>query len=57
MGNRTRVQVESPHIIQTPTVGPTTEDEELGTDRRHDMAETTDRPGTIDHDVGPLSRY
>ena len=57
MGNRTRVQVERPRIVQAPTVGPTTEDEELGTDHRHGMAETTDGPETIDHDAGPLSRY
>jgi hypothetical protein len=57
MGNRTRVQVECPRIIQVPTVGPTTEDEELGTDHRHGMADTTDGPRAIDHDAGPLSRY
>jgi hypothetical protein len=57
MGNPTRVQVECPHIIPDPIVGPTTEDEELGTDHRHSMADTTDGPGAIDHDAGPLSRY
>ena len=57
MRNRTRIQVECPHIIQAPTVGPTTEDEELGTDHRRGMAVTTDGPGTIDPDASPLSRY
>ena len=57
MGHRTRVQVECPRIIQVPTVGPTTEDEESGTDHCHGMVTTTDGPGTIDHDAGPLSRY
>ena len=56
MGNRTRVQVECPHIIQEP-IDPTTENEELGTDHRHGMAGMTDGPGTIDHYAGPLSRY
>jgi hypothetical protein len=37
--------------------GQASEDEELGTDHRHSMAVTTARPGTIDHDAGPLSRY
>jgi hypothetical protein len=55
MGKRTRVQVEPPHIIQELPVDLTTEDEELGTDHRHGMAVTTNRPGTIDHDAGPLS--
>jgi hypothetical protein len=55
MGKRTRVQVEPPHIIQELAVDLTTEDEELGTDHRHGMAVTTNRPGTIDHDAGPLS--
>ena len=54
MGNRTRVQVECPHIIQAPIVGQTTKDEELGTDHRHGMVETTDGPGTIDQDSGPI---
>jgi hypothetical protein len=57
MGNRTRVQIECPHIIQKLLSGPTTEDEEPGTDHRHGMVVTTDGPGTIDHDAGPLSRY
>jgi hypothetical protein len=55
MGKRTRVQVEPPHIIQELPVDLTTEDEELGTDHRHGVAVTTNRPGTIDHDTGPLS--
>ena len=54
MGHHTRAQVESPRIIQVPTVGPTTEDKQLGTDDRHGMAVTTDGPGTIDHDADPL---
>jgi hypothetical protein len=36
------------------------QNEELGTDHRHDMAITTGRPGIIDHDsadVGRLPRY
>jgi hypothetical protein len=57
MGHHTGVQIECPHIIQALLVGLTTEDEELETDHRHGMAETTDGPGTIDHDAGPLSRY
>jgi hypothetical protein len=57
MGNRTRVQIECPHIVQKLLVDPTTEDEELGTDYRHGMAMTTFGTGTIDHDAGPLSRY
>jgi hypothetical protein len=57
MGNRTRVQIECPHIIQALAVCLATEDEELGTDHRHGMAVTTDRSGIIDHDAGPLSRY
>jgi hypothetical protein len=40
-----------------PLGGPSTEDEELGTDQRHGMVETTAGPGTIDHDAGPLSRH
>ena len=61
MGNRTRVPVEYPRIIQVLVVGLAlglaTEDEELGTDHRHGMANTTGGPGTIDHDACPLSRY
>ena len=57
MGHHTGVQIECPHIIQALLVGLTTEDEELETDHRHGMAETTDGPGTIDRDAGPLSRY
>jgi hypothetical protein len=53
MGNHTRVQIECPHIIQTLLVNITTEDEELGTDRRHGMAVTTDGLGAIDRDAGP----
>ena len=57
MGNRTRVQVKCPHIIQATAGLTTTEEEELGTDHRHGMAETTDGPGSIGHDASPLSRY
>ena len=57
MGNRTRVQIESPHIVQVIPIPMTTEDEELGTDHRHGMVETTSGPGTIDHDAGPQSRF
>ena len=57
MGNRTRVQIERPHIIRASAARLATEDEELGTDHRHGMAATTNRSGTIDHDAGPLSRY
>jgi hypothetical protein len=57
MGNRTRVPVECPRIIQVLVVDLATEDEELGTDHRHGMADTTGGPGTINHDACPLSRY
>jgi hypothetical protein len=56
MDNRTRVQIECPHIIQVPPVGHTAEDKELGTNHRHGMATTADGPESIDHDTGPLSR-
>ena len=55
MGERTSVQVECPHIVQKLPVDLTTEDEESRTNHRHRMAITTDGPGTIDHDAGPLS--
>ena len=55
MGKRTRVQVKRPHIIEELLVDLTTEDEELGTDHRDGMTVTTNRPGTVDHDAGPLS--
>ena len=55
MGERTSVQVKCPHIVQKLPVYLTTEDEELETDHRHRMAVTTDRPGAIDRDAGPLS--
>jgi hypothetical protein len=57
MDNRTRVQIDCPHIIQKLLIDPTTEDEELGTEDRHGMVVTTFRTGTIDHDAGPLSRF
>lgn len=57
MGDRTRVQIECPHIIQKFPVDDTTKDEELGTDHRHGMAATTDGPMAIDHDTSPLLRY
>ena len=57
MGKRTTVQIQCPDVIKTQTGGPATEEEELGTDQRHGMVETTAGPGTIDHDAGPLSRY
>ena len=55
MGERTSVQVKCPHIIQKLPVYLTTEDEELGSNHRHRMAVTTDGPGAIDRDAGPLS--
>ena len=55
MGERTSVQVKCPHIVQKLLVDLTTEDEEFGSNHRHRMAITTDGPGTIDRDAGPLS--
>ena len=55
MGKRTRVQVERPHIIQELSVDLTTEDKELGTDHRDGMTVTSNRPGAVGHDAGPLS--
>ena len=57
LGRRTTVQIECPHIIENTLVGPTTEDEELGTDHSHGMVRTAVGPITIDHNVnaGPLS--
>jgi hypothetical protein len=57
MDNRTRVQIECPHIIEIFPVGLTTKDKELGTDHCHGMVVTTARSGAIGHDAGPLSRY
>ena len=57
IGKRTRVQIECPHIIDGPPANVTTEDKELGTDHRHSIVAPTARPGTIDHDASPLSRY
>ena len=57
MTKRTIIQIQCPDIIKTPLARAATEDEELGTDQRHGMGVTTARPGTIDHDAGPLSRY
>ena len=57
MGNRTSVQIERPHIIESRLADLTTKDEELGTDRRHGMVVATAGTRTIDHDVGPLVRY
>ena len=37
-----------------PVGGPATEDEELGTDQRHGMVESSAGPTTIDRDAGPL---
>ena len=54
---RTPIQIQCPYIIKKPVVGPASNDEELGTDQRHGMIVTTARPGTIDHNTGPLSRY
>jgi hypothetical protein len=54
---RTTVQIECPHIIIGLFPNPTTKDEELGTDHVRGMVVTTARPGTIDHNVGPLSRF
>jgi len=55
MGILARVQVECPHIIQELPVYLTAEDKELGTDHCDGMAITTDRPGTVGYDAGPLS--
>jgi hypothetical protein len=59
MGNRTRVQVECPHVIEDSPADPTTatKDKELGTDYCHGMVVTVAGSGTIGHDAGPLSRY
>ena len=57
IGKRTTIQIECPHIIENTLVGPTTEDEELGTDYGRSMVRTAVGPRTIDHDAGPLSRY
>jgi hypothetical protein len=57
IGKRTTVQIECPHIIETISADPTTEDEELGTDHGCGIVTTTARSGTIDHYAGPLSRY
>jgi hypothetical protein len=51
------IQIQCPNIIGTRPVlsGIATEDEELGIDQRHGMAETTAGPEIIDFDAGPLS--
>jgi hypothetical protein len=57
MGNRTRVQIECPHIIEKLPVGLTTKDKQLGTDHCHGVVVTTAGSRAIGHDAGPLSRY
>ena len=57
MDNRTRVQIECPHIIEKILVGLTTEDKELGTDHCHSMVVTAAGSEAIGHDADPLSRY
>jgi hypothetical protein len=57
MGNRTRVQIECPRIIEKIPVDLTTKNKELGTDHGCGMVVTTARSGTIDHHAGPLSQY
>jgi hypothetical protein len=57
MGDRTGVQIDCPHIIQTLLVDLTTEEKELGTDHRHGMTITTFRAGTIGYDAGPHPRF
>jgi len=58
MGNRTRVHIECPHIIEKILpVDPTTKDKELGTDHCHGMVVTTAGSGAIGHGARPLSRY
>src|SRR6267154_3548011 len=57
MGNRTRVQIDCPYIIEfTPAGDLTTKDKELGTDHCPGMEVTTAGSETIGHDAGPLSR-
>ena len=57
IGKRMTVQIECPHIIKDLLPTLTTKDEELGTDHVRGMVPTTARPGTIDHNVGPLSHF
>jgi hypothetical protein len=61
MGNRTRVQIECPHVIEVKedilVDLPTTKDKELGSDYCHGMVVTAAGSGTTGHDAGPLSRY
>jgi hypothetical protein len=57
MGDRTRVQIECPNIIEEFPVDLTTKDKELGTDHGCGMVVTTARSGTIDCNSGPLSQY
>ena len=54
IGKHTVVQIKCPGIIQIPSFAITTEGEELGTDDRHRMGETTVGPKTIDHNAGPI---
>lgn len=56
-GQRTRVQIKCPHIIENLPADLTTADEELGTNHRHGMEVTTAGPGAIYHDAGPLLRH
>ena len=53
----TIVQIECPHIIHGFPANLTTKDEKLGTDHLRGKVTTTARPGTIDHNAGPLSRF
>ena len=54
---RTTTQIKCPYVVEICPSNTTAEDEELGTDHRHGMFETTAGPGTIHHDARPLSRY
>jgi len=56
-GKHTTIQIECPDIIESPPIDLATEDEEIGANQSHGMEVTTARPGTIDHDAGPLLRY
>ena len=57
MGNRTRVQIECPHIIKHTPADLTTKDKELGADHCHGMVAPSAGSGAIGHDAGPLTRY
>ena len=57
MGNRTRVQIECPHIIKNIPADLTTEDEELGTDNVCGVVGTANWSRTIEYNADPLLRY